>query len=279
MKTIAMLHPGEMGAAVGACLVSRGHRVVWASAGRSPATVARAKAAGLEDAGTVAQALQGAEIVFSICPPHAALAQAKEVAACGYRGIYVDANAVAPKTVHAVQKTVEAVGAQLVDGGIIGSAPNGKNSTRIYLSGKGGSDIADLFKGSFLDSIALDAPIGAASALKMCYAAWTKGATALLADIRSLAQAEGVEAALLSEWAISQPATVKRSEQVTAAARKAWRWIAEMEEIASSFEAVGLPGHFHHGASEIYRRLDGFKDIAQPPAMQEILAELLPKKG
>jgi len=277
-KNIVLMHPGEMGAAVGACLVSRGHRVKWASGGRSGATVKRAEAAGLEDAQTVKQALAGADIVFSICPPHAALDVAREVAGHGFKGIYVDANAVAPGTTREVGRIVAAAGAHLVDGGIVGSPPDGKNSTRLYLAGQGAAGIAALLAGSHLDTVVLDAPAGAASALKVCYAGWTKGSTALLADIRTLAQAEGVDDALLAEWKISRPNVVKDSEQVRGAARKAWRWIAEMEEIAASFEAVGLPGDFHRGAAEIYRRLAEFKDTPTPPEMEKVTAMLKKKR-
>ena len=277
-KNIVLMHPGEMGAAVGACLVSRGNRVKWASGGRSGATVKRAEAAGLEDAQTVKQALIDADIVFSICPPHAVLEVAHEVAGHGFKGIYVDANAVAPGTAREVGHIVAGAGAQLVDGGIVGSPPDGKNSTRLYLAGQGAAGIAALLAGSHLDTVVLDAPAGAASALKVCYAGWTKGSTALLADIRTLAQAEGVDDALLAEWAISRPKVVKDSEQVRAAAHKAWRWIAEMEEIAASFEAVGLPGDFHRGAAEIYRRLAEFKDTATPPEMAKVTAMLKAKR-
>ena len=166
-----------------------------------------------------------------------------------------------------------------MDGGIVGSPPDGKNSTRLYLSGTGAKDIAALFAGSHLSTVVLDGPLGAASALKVCYAGWTKGSTALLADIRTLAQAEGVEDALLGEWKISRPSVVKDSEAVMAASRKAWRWIAEMEEIAKSFETVGLPGDFHHGAAEIYRRLAEFKDAPELPSMAKVTATLKNKKG
>src|SRR5258706_2771186 len=117
-------------------------------------------------------------------------------------------------------------------------------SSDLYLSGGRARDIAGLFAGSNLEAIPLEGPAGAASALKACYAAWTKGATALLAAIRALATHEGIEAALLEEWKRSQPELPKRSEVITVQARKAWRWIGEMEEIAASFEAAGLPGGF-----------------------------------
>jgi 3-hydroxyisobutyrate dehydrogenase-like beta-hydroxyacid dehydrogenase len=274
-KTIAILHPGEMGAAIGTGLVARGHRVLWASAGRGAATRRRAEACGLEDAGTLERAVQTADIVFSVCPPHAALDLARAVAACGFAGVYVDANAVAAETTRALGRVVEAAGASYVDAGIIGPPPIPGASVRLYLCGGRAGEIAPLFEGHIMQAIVLDGPVGAASALKVCYAAWNKGATALLGGIRALAEAEGVDAALLAEWKISLPDIPKRSEVVTLSARKAWRWIAEMEEIAASFDAAGLPAGFHLAAADIYRRLEGFKDAAKPPALAEVKAALL----
>ena len=274
IKTVALLHPGEMGSAIGACLVRRGLRVVWASAGRSAETRSRALDAGLEDAGSMERALRGAELAFSVCPPHGALALAREVAGHGFEGVFVDANAIAPETARAVGRAVEKAGASFVDGGIIGPPPAEAGRTRLYLSGGREEEVAALFAGSNLQAIALRAPPGAASALKACYAAWTKGATALLAGVRALAVSEGVEAALLAEWALSQPGADKRSEAVAVQARKAWRWVGEMEEIAASFEAAGVPGGFHLAAAELYRRLEAFKGAGSPPALSEIIAAI-----
>ena len=273
-NTIALLHPGEMGAAIGACLAKRGLRVVWASAGRGAATRSRAKAAGLEDLGSLERALAAAEIVVSVCPPHGALALAREVAGLRFGGIYVDANAISPETARNVGRVVEKSGASFVDGGIIGPPPVEDGRSRMYLSGGPAKDVAALFAGSNMEAIPLEGPAGAASALKACYAGWTKGATALLAAIRALAKVEGVEAALLAEWKRSQPELQKRSEVVTVQARKAWRWIGEMEEIAASFEAAGLPGGFHLAAADLYRRLEGFKDGAAPPTLAEVIEAL-----
>ena len=272
LKTVALLHPGEIGAAIGACLGGRGLRIVWASAGRSAATRSRASAAGMEDLGTLERALGVADIVLSVCPPHGALALAREVAGHGFRGIYIDANAVSPATVRDIGRVVEGAEATFVDGGIIGPPPIRGVSSRIYLSGGPARDIAAVFAGSNLEAIPLDSAAGAASALKVCYAAWTKGTTALLAAIRALATHEGVEAALLEEWKRSQRELPKRSEVVTAQARKAWRWIGEMEEIAASFEAAGLPAGFHLAAADLYRRLEGFKDGTAAPALAEVTA-------
>jgi 3-hydroxyisobutyrate dehydrogenase-like beta-hydroxyacid dehydrogenase len=272
IKTVALLHPGEMGSAIGACLARRGVRVVWASAGRSASTRARAIAASLEDVGSLERALSAADLVLSVCPPHGALALAREVAAHAFGGVFVDANAISPETARSVGRTVEKAGASFVDGGIIGPPPVEAGRTRLYLSGGPERDVAEVFAGSSLEAIALDAAAGAASALKACYAAWTKGATALLAAIRALAESEGVEAALLAEWKLSQPGTDKRSEAITVQARKAWRWVGEMEEIAAGFEAVGLPDGFHRAAADLYRKLEGFKSGDAPPSLSEVTA-------
>ena len=109
----------------------------------------------------------------------------------------------------------------------------------------------------------------------MAYASYTKGVTALLAAIHSLADAEGVRDALLREWAQSQPDLPKRSERsIPSSALKAWRFVAEMREIASTFEAAGLPGDFHRAAAQIYERLAGFKDAPTPPSVDEVARTL-----
>ena len=274
MTAIALLHPGDMGAAIGACLVSNGHRVVWASAGRSAATRARAAGAGLEDLKSLARAVEAAEIVFSVCPPHGALDLAEEVAALQFDGLYIDANAIAPDTTREAAAIVEAAGARFVDGGIIGPPPVETGLTRLYFAGAQSKEAAALFDRSHATGTALPGGIGAASALKVCYAAWNKGSIALLAAIRTLAQSEGVDKELLAEWHNGIPDIAKRSEVITVQARKAWRWIAEMEEIAASFEAANLPRGFHEAAAEIYRKLEDFKDALKAPSMKEITAWL-----
>lgn len=272
-----MLHPGEMGAAIGAGLAAHGHRVVWVSAGRGGATRRRAEQNGLEDVETLVRAAREADVVFSVCPPHAAPELARAVAACGFGGTYVDANAVSPDTARAIGRMVEAAGADYVDAGIIGPPPIPGASVRLYLCGEGAGEMAALFEGCIMQAIALEGRLGTASALKVCYAAWNKGATALLAAIRALAAREGVDAALIEEWNISMPDIPKRSQAVSGSARKAWRWIAEMEEIAASFESAGLPAGFHLAAADVYRRLEAFKDAAKPPAMDAVKAALLRK--
>ena len=110
----------------------------------------------------------------------------------------------------------------------------------------------------------------------MAFAGWNKGSQALLAAIRAFALAEGVDAALLAEWKISMPDTIARSERALRDnARKAWRFVGEMDEIAGSLAGAGLPGGFHEAAREIYDRLADYKDTAAPPPVEEAAAKLL----
>src|SRR4029079_13993521 len=145
LQTVGLLHPGEMGAAVGAVLRRQGVGVVWASDGRSEETRARAEDAGLEDVGSASRVAE-ADVVFSICPPHAALEVARSLESFG--GVYVDANAVSPATATKVAEVVD----EFVDGGIVGSPPRERGTTRLYLSGERVEEIAELFAGSVLDA-------------------------------------------------------------------------------------------------------------------------------
>jgi 3-hydroxyisobutyrate dehydrogenase-like beta-hydroxyacid dehydrogenase len=270
MTTIGLLHPGEMGAMVGASARADGACVLWASEGRGPATRRRAEAAGLEDAGTLAALVRRSEVILSVCPPDAAVDVARAVAVLRFAGLYVDANAVSPQTAREIGSIIEKGGATLVDGGIIGSPPRERGTTRLYLSGGAAARVAALFPRGPLEAVVVAGGAGAASALKMAYAGWTKGSAALLMAARALAAAEGVEAALLDEWKLSQPDLPARSEAaVKRNAPKAWRFVGEMEEIAATFTAAGLPDGFHRAAAEVYRRLAPWKDAPAPPSVAD----------
>jgi 3-hydroxyisobutyrate dehydrogenase-like beta-hydroxyacid dehydrogenase len=255
--TIGLLHPGEMGAAIGQCLVAAGHRVLWVPSGRSPASAARAEAAGLTGVdGGLAELVRSAEVIMSVCPPHAALDTARQVAAAGFGELYLDANAISPATAREVAAIVAdggGGGAGCVDGGIIGTPPVRPGFIRLYLSGPRAGQVQELFEDTPVDVRVVDH--GSASAVKMAYASWTKGSAALLLAARVLARAQGVEDVLLAEWGLSQPGLKERSAHAAgAAASKGWRWVAEMEEIAATMGAAGLPEGFHQAAAEIYRR-------------------------
>ncbi len=269
--TIGVLHPGEMGSGVAASAKAAGARVLWVSEGRGAATRKRAEAEGLEDVGTLKQLAREAQVILSVCPPASAMDLAKDVAAQRFTGIYVDGNAIAPATTRKVGEIITAAGATYIDGGIVGPPPRKPGVTRIYLSGAGAHDVADMLNGGLLQAIALDGPIGAASAVKMAYAGWNKTQQALLMAVRAYAMREGVDEALLREWAISQPDLTKRSENAVAGtARKAWRFVGEMEELAAAFAAAGVPGQFHDAGAEVYRRLAGWKDAPTPPTVTEV---------
>jgi hypothetical protein len=235
--TVGLLHPGEMGAAIGDALLAAGHEVLWASDGRSEAT--RRRAANFVDAGSVANVVARSEIVISVVPPSAAVELAESLPP--FDGIYVDANAVSPATAARVSSVVD----RFVDGGIIGGPP----SPRVYLSGDEATRVAALFEGSAIETEL----VSNASAIKCAYAGWTKGSAALLLAIREFAQAEGVWEPLVEEWARSQPQLAERlAGAERSAAAKGWRFIGEMEEIAAAFAADGLPPGFHKAAAEVY---------------------------
>ena len=274
--TIGLLHPGEMGATVGAAARLNEVQVVWASDGRGPRTRGRAEEARLSDVGSLPALVEHSRIVLGVCPPHAATDLARAVAAQHFSGIYVDANAVSPATSREVRQIVEAGGASFVDGGIIGPPALKSGTTRLYLSGAESAQVAVCFRHGPLEACVLDGPPGAASALKMTYAAYTKGAAALLIAIRTLAMHEGIDAALIREWELSQAELPGRSAgAVRANARKAWRFSGEMEEIADTFAAAGLPDGFHRAAAEVYRRMSGYRDAASPPSVEEVATEVL----
>jgi 3-hydroxyisobutyrate dehydrogenase-like beta-hydroxyacid dehydrogenase len=149
-----------------------------------------------------------------------------------------------------------AAGGRFVDAGIIGPPPTRPGSTRLYLAGPEAQTVAASFAGTALEPRVVSDEVGAASALKMAYAAWTKGTAALLLAIGDLARAEEVEPVLLAEWRLSLPELIERSSSASrSAAKKGWRWIAEMEEIASTFASAGLPDGFHLAAAGMFRRM------------------------
>ena len=273
---IGILHPGQMGASVGAAALAAGAHVSWASQNRGAATRQRAAAAGLEDGGSLANVVSTCDVLISVCPPASAVAVATSVAALGFDRTYVDANAVAPQTALEIASVVREAGARFVDGGIIGPPAHKGGTTRLYLSGTEAPFVASLFEDSALEGVAMDPTEGSASSLKVCYAAWTKGSSALLIAVRSLAAAEDVESSLLGEWALSKPGLeVSSGKAVKNNAFKAWRFAGEMREIANSFEAAGLPGGFHGAAAEIYDRLESYKNCDPAPDVSEAVATIL----
>lgn len=258
-----------MGSTIGATCAGDTY---WVSLGRSEASRSRAETAGLRDVGSLDQLVAICDTIVSVCPPDRAMAVAHSVATAGFAGVYVDANAVSPTTT----KEIGALFDRYVDGGIIGPPAESAGSTRLYLSGDEAGVVAGRWTGSVLDVRPIDGGIGAASAVKMLYAGWTKGTSALLLALNAAADAHGVTDALHAEWATSIPDLPDRSRRTApGAALKAWRFEGEMREIADTLAAADLPSGFHESAADIYRRLAEFKDADPPPELGAVIEALL----
>jgi 3-hydroxyisobutyrate dehydrogenase-like beta-hydroxyacid dehydrogenase len=242
-----------MGAGVGRRLTGSGLRVVTTLAGRGERTRQRAAAAGMEDVGSLAAVVREADVLLSILPPGRALALA-EAAGRDAGPLYVDCNAISPATARAIGAVV---GDRYVDAGIIG-APS---APRFYVSGPHAAELTALP----LDVRSLDGEIGQASALKMCYAALTKGLSALLTESMVAADANGVTAALRDELADSQPQFLAGADRLPGVVPKAYRWVAEMEEIAATFEQAGMTPRMLLGAADVYRQLETARAEAEGP--------------
>ncbi|HEX6299949.1 MAG TPA: DUF1932 domain-containing protein [Acidimicrobiia bacterium] len=288
---IGVLHPGNMGAALAACVDSQ---VFWASEGRSQETATRAREVELVDLGSQDSLVSAVDVVISVCPPAAAVGVAEQVSGTGFDGLYVDVNAVSPATTRQIGQLFN----RFVDGGVVGPPPsssrasqpapadsmpsrgNDSDGTRLYLSGREASEVAALFAGSAVDTHVVGSDPGRASALKMSYAAWTKGTSALLLSVAALATSEEVIDELLDEWDISIPELRERLHRVSGGiGEKAWRFAGEMEEIARTYGDAELPNGFHLAAADIYSRLAGLKDHPPGQAPGDVLDMLLHKSG
>lgn len=272
---IGIIHPGDMGSSVAASAAEGGHEVFWASEERSAATRERAEKAGLRDLGTLAALCEASELLLGVCPPHAAEATAAQVRDAGFRGLYLDANAVSPERARAIQALLAEAGIGFVDGGIIGPPAWRPGTSWLYLSGPGREEVAACFAAGPLAACPLGPEIGEASALKMCYAALTKGTTALLCAVFATAAQRGVLPQLLAQWEQESPGlAAERERTVRRVTAKAWRFEGEMREIAATFAASGQPAGFHAAAAEIYAGLADLKDVPIPAPLDEVLAAL-----
>jgi 3-hydroxyisobutyrate dehydrogenase-like beta-hydroxyacid dehydrogenase len=267
IETVGILSPGDMGHSVGQVLGAHGLRVITCLQGRSERTRALAKHARIADVPTYQALVKEADILLSILVP----AQAKQAAQTVSRAIsetnakivYVDCNAIAPQTACEIGDMIAEAGGRFVDGSIIGGPPRGKKRrTRFYASGVHAGDLEALAQFG-LDVVVLGEQIGQASAIKMCYAALTKGFKALGTELLTAAEALGVSQALKQEFQVSQPALYEHMERgLTTMPMKSRRWVGEMEEIAKTFERVGLTPRILAGAADLYRFV-GRSDLAE----------------
>ncbi len=275
--TIAVVAQGAMGAAIGATLVEHGARVLTSLAGRGPASAKRAAAAGMIDA-TDAE-LAGADMILSIVPPGDAMAFAARMAphlkAAAKRPLFVDCNAVSPATVKKIAAVIEATGAGFVDAGIIGGPPRkGAAGPPIYASGPRAADFAALALLG-LDARAMEGPVGAASALKMSYAGVTKGTVAIGAAMALAATRGGAARGVRDELGASQKALTPWFErQIPGMYDKAYRWVAEMREIAEFVGDDPAAAAMYEAIARFYEQMaaDNAGDKKSVGALQSFLA-------
>ena len=254
---VALIAPGMMGSAVGKRLVDNGLKVLTSLKGRSAETVARAKSAGMQAASDAE--IAATDFILSILPPGDAVALAQRFApaltASNSKPIYVDCNAISPPTVGRIVAALAPTDAPYVDVGIIGGPPKpGDAGPRFYASGKEAPRFATL-KQYGLDVRVLDGELTAASALKMSYAGMTKGTQAINAVMLLAATREGTADALLAELQKSQPQMLAwLKSYLGTMPPKAYRWVAEMHEIAD-FVGDDPSGHeLYVGAAHFYEQ-------------------------
>jgi len=258
--TVAIIAMGEMGAGLAARLTARGARVRTVLAGRSEASVARAKAAGVATVDSDRELLDGADFALSVVPPGEAGNLARRLApalqAVARKPAYIDCNAISPKTAREVAEIVAKTVAHFADGGIVGAPPKGNDAgPRIYVSGPA-AETAMALRAHGLDMRLLTGDVTAASALKLSYASLTKGLVALGVDMILSAREAGVDDALMKELSASQPQILAwLARQVPRMYPKAYRWVAEMDEIAQHYADLPDRGEIHAGAARMYERL------------------------
>ena len=258
MTRIAVIAPGAMGAGIGKRLVGNGAEVLTVLDGRSAASVARAQAAGM--AGAPESALADADVILSIIPPGEALALAERLApvlaGAERKPVYADCNAVSPQTVRRIEAVIAPTGASFADAGIIGGPPReGEPGPVLYVCGPGADSVASL-AGFGLRVTKLDGPVGAASGLKMSYAGITKGITALGAAMILAATRFGAAEHLRQELAASQaPLLARFGRAIPDMYSKAYRWVAEMQEIADFAEEDAPARALYQAMAEFYAQL------------------------
>jgi 3-hydroxyisobutyrate dehydrogenase-like beta-hydroxyacid dehydrogenase len=251
-----------MGASIGSALKPVAAAVVWAAAGRTQATSKRAELADLVGVPDVAAVARRCDVIISICPPHAALDVAEQVAAAlperaGPPPVYLEANAVSPATVRRIAGVL-GTAATLVDGAVIGPPAWQPGTSVLWLSGPASAAIAGLFEGSPFDARVLGPDPGAASALKACFALQSKALPAIWLALEEAAGRAGVSDALAGELSRTGVDLPERLAEVRGRlGGKAWRWAGEMEEAAATLAELGVPDGFSLAAAEIYRRVDG----------------------
>jgi 3-hydroxyisobutyrate dehydrogenase-like beta-hydroxyacid dehydrogenase len=268
IRNVGVVSPGDMGQAIAGRLKEAGLNVCTALDGRSERTKALARAAGLTDCGSMEQLVSTCELVLSVINPGESLTVARQVAAAmkksGRRIAFADLNAVSPQTARDADRMIRDAGGMFIDGGIIGPPPRtDKDKPRIYVSGPDAYLMEQIVHPNLLVRV-LSERIGDASGVKMCYAAMTKGTTALAVELLVAARKLGVEQALEKELRESRNDVFDwQMRNIATMPPKAYRWVPEMQEIAKTFGELGLTRRIFEGATDIYGM------VAQTPLGKE----------
>ena len=256
MTTVGIIAMGEMGSGVARRLHERGAAVITQLAGRSAASAARAERAGAIPVSSDDELVAQSSFILSIVPPGDAVALAARLAPAirraGRKPIFVDCNAVSPGTAERIGAALEGTGCLYVDAGIIGPPPSATARTIFYASGEGAQDFARLGEYGLTVRV-MDGPIGAASAMKLSYAGITKGCTAIGSAMMLGATRGGTADALLQELSESQPMLLNWMRGfVGRMPPKAYRWVAEMEEIADFLDGDAAAQDMYRGIARFY---------------------------
>jgi 3-hydroxyisobutyrate dehydrogenase-like beta-hydroxyacid dehydrogenase len=258
IQNVGVVSPGDMGQAIAGRLKESGMNVYTALNGRSERTRSLALAAGLADCGTIEKLVATCELVISVINPGEALNVAREVAAAmkktGRAIAFADLNAVSPQTARDTDAMIRAAGGMFIDGGIIGPPPRGeKDKPRLFVSGPD-AYLFEQIKHPNLQVRIMSERVGDASGIKMCYAAMTKGTTALAVELLVAARKLGVEQALEKELRDSRSDVLDwQVKSIASMPPKAYRWVPEMQEIAKTFEELGMTRRIFDGASDMYQ--------------------------
>ena len=259
IKTIGLMSPGDMGNEIGKVLLKNKYRVITSLNGRSDRTRDLCFKAGIEDLRDLHMVVNESDLILSIMPPSEAEVFANEVMKIiqdlKVEPLYAECNAIAPSTSERIRLLISSAGALYVDAGIIGPPPGRGEATRLYVSGKYAEQILPL-GGENLKIISLGTDWARSSALKMCYAALTKGTMTLDTAVLLAGKQLGVYEELKTEFSESQPEAFNRmNNRIPWLSTDARRWIGEMNEIRNTLEVSQLPGGFHRGAAEIFSLL------------------------
>jgi len=257
LRTVGIMSPGDMGSAVGQVLAKHGLRVIAALGERSARTRALAAEAGIADVGTLENLVREADLVMSILDPDAAIVAAQRVAeamrSAGAKPLFADCNSIAVQSARKIGEIMNAVGAPFAEASIIGAPPRVPNKTRVYASGPHAQEFAQLNQFG-LNVRVLGLEEGKAKAIKICYATVTKGTQALLTESFVSAKRLGVFDVLTTELETSQKALLKFAQDgLQQMPPKAHRWIGEMNELAATYQRIGLTPRMLAGAADMYR--------------------------